>query len=339
MIQKREGFLLLDLLKVMTLLAIQILHVWEFTFYEDELILPGSILFQPFLQYYARVFSLGGQVLVAVIYLLFGLTEKTKTSLIKIAGFAVFGQIALALAFMEDGKPSFEWDIYSFIFFTNLLLLFLPRGKIYLIVVSFIILWVSPSVWKEIIPENLLTDILVGRRGDFSTGAWAIMPWFFHALLFFNLGTLIRRKVIDMSEWNRAETLIWPVLFTFSIPFLGFYFPTPIGPNYYFFNFHQTMPVYWANFLFFLFWIRLAFLEKLKAKLETKRILRWISSLMWTRQLGLCYVTAVLYVGLSAQYEEFFRSSPLAFDALALSVMPVSEIIVRILIKLVPKKK
>ncbi len=330
---------LLDLLKVMTLLAIQILHVWEFIFYEDDLILPGSILYQPLLQYYARVFSIGGQVLVAVIYLLFGLTEKTKTSLLKIAGFAVLGQIALAFAFMEDGKPNFEWDIYSFIFLTNLLLLFLPRGKISLVIVSFILLWVSPSVWKGFIPENLLTDLLVGRKGDFSTGAWAPMPWFFHALLFFNLGTLTRRKVIALSEWNRAETFMWPMLFAFSIPFLGFYFSTPIGPNYYFFNFHQTMPVYWANFLPFVFWIRLAFLEKLRAKLESKWLLRWVSSLQWSRQLGLCYVTAVLYLGLSAQYEEFFRSSPLAFDALALSVMPVSEIIVRILMKIVPKKK
>lgn len=324
---------MLDLIKVMTLFAIQTLHAWEFVFYQDDAVLPGSIAYNN-LQYYARFFSLGGQVLVAISYLLFGLQKKTPASLLRIAGFAVLGQLALMLAFMEDGIVRFEWDIYSFIFLSNLLVLAFPRGSWKIIALSILILLVPPTLWQDLAPSGEILDVITGRQGKFSTGAWAPVPWFFHALLFFQLGSLISEGKLRLSHWEKAETFVWPILFFFSLPFLGFYFRTPIGPQYYRFNFHQVPWIYWANFLPFVFWIRVSFLEKVQARLSQSRKFRWISGLKWSTHLGPCYVVAVLYTGFMAIFDEYFRAHPLQFDLFYLSIMPVAEIIVRIFVKI-----
>lgn len=330
---KPERLLLLDLLKLMTLFAIQTLHVWEFIFYQDDFILPGSVGYE-YLQYYARVFSLGGQVLVGVIYLLFGLTEKSPKDLLRISAIAVIGQLALTLVFMEEGIISFEWDIYVYIAVTNILLLLLPRGSELLMVISFSVLLIPPALFENLLPPGPAFDILVGRTGRYTTGAWALLPWFFHAALFFNAGLLIRTGKIRLSEWHRMETFLWPVLFFFSLPFLGHYFMTPIGPRYYMFNFHEQTWYYWANFLPFVFWMRIAFLDRVKRKLETKRSFRWISTLQWNRNLGLCYILGVLYVGIGMQFDVEMKASPLLFDTFYLSIMPVVELAARLLVKL-----
>lgn len=317
----------------MTLFAIQTLHVWEFIFYKDDFVLPGSIGYE-YLQYYARFFSLGGQVLVAVIYLLFGLTEKSPKSLLKISAFALFGQLALTLVFMEDGGARFEWDIYIFIAVTNILLLLLPRGNVPLILVSFLILLVPPSVYENLAPAGEFFNILIGRTSTYTTGAWAILPWFFHAVLFFNIGILINQKKLQLEEWHRNETFLWPIAFFFCLPFLGHYFMTPIGPRYYEFNFHESSWYYWTNFLPFVFWIRMAFLDRVKKKMEGKRFFRWLSSLQWSRNLGLCYILGVLYVGVGMMYDVEMKASPILFDSFYLSIMPVVEIVARILVKL-----
>jgi hypothetical protein len=235
---------------------------------------------------------------------------------------------------MEGGSARFEWDIYVFIAVTNVLLCFLPRGNILLMLMSFLILLVPPMVYENLVPEGEILNIFVGRTGVYTTGAWALLPWFFHALLFFNAGTLIAQGKLVLNHWHKNETFLWPILFFFCLPFLGHYFMTPIGPRYYQFNFHESSWYYWTNFLPFVFWIRMAFLDRVKKKMETKRFFRWLSSLQWSRNLGLCYILGVLYVGLGMQIDAEMKASPLLFDAFYLSIMPVVEVVARILVKL-----
>ncbi len=324
----RERNLLLDLQKIMMLLAIQTLHVWEFIVYEDSFVVDGSRILQTF-QWYARFFSLGGQVLVGAIFLLFGLREKSRQSLLAVCAFTLLGQIALLLAFMENGSFLFEWDIYAYLFTTTLLLIFIPRKNIPIAVMAFLLLWIPSSVWQGVFPPGLVGDILTGRTGEHSMGAWPLLPWFFHALLFFQLGTLISSGKLEVSRWHRWETFFWPIVVGFSLPVFGAFIMTPIGPHYYSFTFHQSPYVFWGNFLPYVLWTRVSFLDQVQTWAKQKRFLRWISSLAWSRHLGLSYVIAVLYVGLGAQFDQVLIKNPLLLDVFYLSVMPVTEIIAR----------
>ncbi len=101
MTRSSERFLLLDWLKVFILIAIQTFHANEFIFFEDDFpLISNSLIYMP-AYYYARLFSLGGQGLVSIIYLLFGFSGKSRASLLKISGFAVIGQLILTFAFLK----------------------------------------------------------------------------------------------------------------------------------------------------------------------------------------------------------------------------------------------
>lgn len=324
-----DRLLLLDWLKVLILAAIQTLHMNEFVFFEEDFpLLADSFVYRP-LYYYARLFSLGGQGLVAVSYLLFGLSGKTRSWLLKIAGLALLGQLLLTFAFHHTVSFStIEWDIYLYIFVTNLVLAFLPRGSLLLIALSLFILFVSPSHWKAWMPEGALGDLLVGRTDGPGLG-WAPLPWFFLAVLFFNLGDLLRSARIDLRSWRRWEVFFWPVLFVSFLPFVGYFYWTPIGSRYYEHNFHAPAHVFWANFLPYVFVMRLAFISSVRQWLGRSPLSRFISGLKWTRNVGAVYIVAILYVGLIAQFDKDLRENPLLFDLLFLSVMPVTEMIVR----------
>ncbi len=338
MTKENNRLLLIDWLKLLILLAIQIFHANEFIFFEDDFPLLQSSVIYTAGYYYARIFSLGGQGLVSIIYLLFGLSGKSRISLVKIALFALLGQIVLTLSFFEgDYLAQVEWDIYLFIAATNILLLFPRRGSWVQVILSFFILLIPPSFWKDIIPSGLVGDLLTGRSGDSPYGAWPLLPWFFLAMLFFNLGTLIRKNKLNLSSWNRAETFVWPVLFGISLPFLGHYYWTPIGPGYYQFNFHQSSHLFWANFLPYVLVMRLAFLDSVREMLSRHKLSRMMGRLMWTRQLGASYIVAVVYLGIGARYESLYRDNVIVYDLFFLSIMPVTEIIVRVLVALKQK--
>lgn len=331
---------LIDVLKICTLISIQVFHTLEFIFFDDNFSMNRTTFLELSVDF-ARLFSLGGQILVAIIYLLFGLRGKNTTDLLKIAGFAFIGQMILALIFMEDTFLSgVEWDIYGFICVTNLLLMLIPRehrSSWLLIVPSLLVLIVPPTVWHEAFPEGFGYDMLVGRKTHDHTASWALLPWFFHAALFFGIGDWIRKNPTALSRWLKRETLLWPVLFLTALPWIGYYYNTPVGGNFYNFNFNQSSWIFWANFLPFLLILRLSFLDWIQERLQALSGIRWISNLMWCRHMGMAYLLALIYVGIGADYDQNFREHPLVLDVFFIALMPVCEILVRVIYKLLPK--
>lgn len=334
---RKTHFHLLDVLKLLVLFSIQSLHVYEFIFFKDDIFLEGLSFVFVQAQYIARVFSLGGQILVGIIYFFFALNAKSRFGLLKISLFALLGQMVLALAFMDEAGylASLEWDIYAFIAVTNLLLMLIPvqrRGHYLLWIISLIFLWIPPSYWQELFPQGDFFDILSGRLGPHNSGAWAPLPWFFHSLLFFSLGAWFRERMDLLRSFQKGEMFFWISALLLSLYNIGAYFWTPIGPHYYSFNFSRAPWIYWSNFLPFVFWMRVSFLDQVQRPLTKMSLFRWISDLAWTRHVGLTYLLAILYVGLGAQFDETFARVPLSFDLFHLSIMPVVELVARSLL-------
>ncbi len=329
---------LIDWLKILILAAIRTFHTNEFVFFEDDFpLMEKSILYLP-AYYFARIFSLGGQGLVSIIYLLFGFSGKSTASLLKISGFAIVGQIVLTFAFFDGNfLEEIEWDIYLYIAVTNIFLIFIPRASWPLVILSLIMLIIPPSIWKDLVSESMAGNLLIGRSENSPHGAWPLLPWFFLALLFFNLGSLIRTGKLQLRKWYSSETFLWPILLGLSIPFLGHYYWTPIGPKFYEFNFHQSSHLFWPNFLPYVFILRIAFLDSIKEKLSQHKLSRFVSSLMWARQLGAAYIISILYLGLGSGFEDVYRENVYAYDLFFISIMPMTEIIVRVLMYLKQK--
>lgn len=321
---------LIDLLKIMTLLAIAILHANEFVFYKNIFPLGKSAPIWHLMSYYARVFTLGGQVLVAIIYFLFGLSAKTKKKMIYISIFALFGQLILNAVFQ-----SFEWDIYLYIACSNLFIVsnsFTFKKSIWTLIVALIVLFIPSSYFQQLTPDNNLWAILTGKITADNSGAWPLLPWFFHSLLFYQLGIFVKDNINIFSTISKKESIVWIALGIISLPFLGHYYWVPIGPNYYDFVFNQSPIVYWANILPFLFIMRLALIKKVQDFVSSKKILSSVHHLFWIKHLGLTYLLSILYLGIGMQFSHLFTNKPHIFDLFFIGIMPMSELISRTLV-------
>lgn len=323
---------LIDVLKLMTLMAIAILHVNEFVFYADNFPLGKASPFWWLWSHYARVFTIGGQILVAIIYFLFGYSGKSKKSLLLISLFAILGQAALALVFQ-----TLEWDIYSYLGVCNLLILTVPffyKKNPAALIISFIFLLIPTFVFKNMTPDSGFFVILTGKMSDFNTGSWPLIPWFFLALLFYQAG-LYSRNNEALGTLAPFEKILWPVLGVLSLPFFGAYYWVPIGPHYYDFTFNQLPHIFWANFLIFVFIMRLSLLKSVQGKINGKRIIQWISGLYWIRHMGLTYLLSIIYLGIGMRMSGFFQERPLLFDVFFALLMPVCELVARFLVFMV----
>ncbi len=340
MTEAKKNYLLLDVLKLMALLAIQVLHTWEFVFITDYFTLWDKSIFYRNSYAIARTFSLGGQILVAIVFLLFGLRGKSRLYLFKVAGFAAFGQICLALVFMDGFGfvNAIEWDIYGFLFFTCLVLSIIPekiRSSWILISLSLIVLLISPSYWQELFPAGKFYDVLCGRFSPYNSGGWAPVPWFFHCMLYFSLGDLIRKNPDPFHRFNKFEYVLWSLILLSCLPFIGAYFDTPIGLHYYDFSFNRPSYIFWMNFLPFVFVMRMSLIDSFQSQLASSRWITAVSKLYWIRHTGLTYLLAILFTGFcGVGYEEEFKSTPYLIDLFFIGVLVVPEFAARILVKL-----
>ena len=331
MITKRRHYHLLDLLKMGALIAIQVLHTHEFIFFEDLFTLRDkSLFFEGVMDYIGRFFTLGGQIIVGVTFFLFGLNAKGRKALLKVSLFALLGQLILSVIFMD-----LEWDIYIFLSFSCLILSLIPLEKRSLkiwMMVSMGFLIVPPSFWQNTFPAGTFFDILGGRMGYHHSASWAPFPWFFLCLLFLSVGAYVREHKEAFEKWQKVDSILWPLLLILSWPVIGFYYHTPIGPHYYQFNFTQAPWIFWGNFWIYVFWMRISLINRVQDETEKNAFFRWISNLMWSRNLGLTYLVGVIYVGIGMQWDEEFKTIPYLLDVYFALIMPVSEIIVRVLI-------
>ena len=301
----------INVVKLVALISILVLHANEFIFYTDIHPIP-SVIYNAFLLF-ARCNVISGQVLVFLIYFLFGLKSKNNHSLLKISLFALLGQLVLTLIFMSEGQK-FEWDIYLFIAASNLLLILMTsiRGSLVFLIFSFLILWIPTGFFIFPQPE-----------------IWPLVPWFFLASFAFAAGGLVNKNYISLEKFKTWEWGLWIFCTILSLPFLGAYFHTPIGPNYYRFALYQKPWVFWANFWPYLFLLRLSFLKPIQTRLESLSLIRAMSRLHWCRFMGQLYLMSVILLGLAATQSDFFMQHPLWFDVFFVSVMPLCELISR----------
>jgi hypothetical protein len=331
----RERFLLIDVLKIMTLVAITVLHTNEFVFFKDIFPLGMSSPIWYAFSFYARFFFIGGQVLVSIIFFLFGYSGKSRKSLLSVAVFAVLGQLCLALVFQ-----TLEWDIYAYLGVTSLMLLlpFFYRRKTAVMLFSFLLLFISPSFFQSMTPDSGVWVVLTGKMTEYNSGSWSLFPWFFLALLFYQLGLLIRENNF-LKTFHSSEKFVWPLLLLASIPYVGFYYWSPIGPRYYQFAFTRPQYIFWSNFIYFVFIMRLALFERVQAIVKQSKFVNFISGLYWSRHLGLVYLLSIIYLGIGMNFSAHFERTPWIFDLFFLSLMPVSELAGRFFIFIVKLRK
>ena len=324
---KKDYLYLLDLLKFFTLISISIFHVNEFIYFTDLFPVENNSLLFWGSSFFARTFAIGGHVLVIITYFLFGYSRKSRISLLKISIFTILGHATLGFIF-----GTLEWDIYSYIGVSNLLIIAVPylykENKI-VIGLSIFTLLMPPHIFNLSFPQ-----VILGKLFDFNSGSWPLLPWFFLALLFYQAG-LFAKDNIRLKIINLREIIIWVILSFCSLPFLGAYFWVPIGPNYYHFVFNQQPHTFWSNALVFIFILRLSLLKSVQNKINNNFILQFISNLYWIRLTGPTYLLSLIYLGLGMRLSMYFSKDQILFDIFFVFLMPVCELSSRLLVYLI----
>lgn len=324
----KKNILGIDLLKILVLAAIVTLHTNEFIFFKDEFPLEWDAPIWKTLSYYARVFALGGQILVSIIYFLFGYNNKAKLDLIKISLFCLLGQITLWGIFRE-----LEWDIYSYILTMNFIIsshnFFFNRNKLLVVISLLLLSFTSSSVGELDLPE-FLDSIILGKIHTQFTGPWPLMPWGFLAILFYQAG-LFAKETNKLSLINCKEIIFWIILLLISAPFIGHYYWLPIGPHFYEYVFTQKSFHFWSNLTPFIFILRISFLNRVQQFFIKTNFTFKVSNLFWVRKLGVTYLISIIYLGAGTFYSDYFLENPKVFDLFFVSIMPISEIFSRIL--------
>lgn len=326
----------IDILKLIMLTAICIFHSWEFTFFNDLYVLRPYNFITFALEAHARTFSIGGQVIVFLIFFLFGFRSKSRKALLRISAFALVGQLALAWAFMDQGTllTGAEWDVYAFIALTSFLVALTPevirRSKIFLLL-SILLMLISPRIYQDFFPPGYLGDVLTGRYTDEHTGSWGMFPWFFFTYLGYHLGYWVRENTSRIAAVSKPEWYIWALLLGGSLPYLGAYYHTPIGPGYYSFTYSQSSFIFFSNFIPYLFLLRISFKDGVNDWLGRKKIVQFLSHLAWVRNTGWCYVFSVVYIGVFIDHlTPSFADHPWTYGLIQISVIPLTEAVVRV---------
>lgn len=331
--KRTEPFYFIDLLKIATLFSIVLLHLVESLFYTDGVYHPrNSAPGFWHIQYFGRLFALGGQVLVMTTFFLFGLNNKTKKKLAMILPIALFGQVLLTLTYLEGRSfvAALEWDIYGYLFVTTGLLLLLPQSwasSRLLMLVCLLFLWIPPRFIQSL-GEGPLWAILTGKFTSYNSSAWPLVPWFFLALLSYLCGNYVRLHFEDFRSISRKERLTWVIFFLLAAPNFFHFYWTPIGQHFYQFTFTSDAHLFWSNFIGFVFVLRYSLTDF--AQLQGRnRFMKWVSSLCWTRNVALIYFISFIVLYPATMNSEYFQRYGLAFDLYLLAFMPTCEFLCR----------
>lgn len=331
--ENRPRLLLIDTFKLLALIAIFTLHSNEFIFFEDDFPLGEAAPFYHYIKIFlARPMSLGGQIIVGIVYFLYGLRGIGRKKFFKVAFLALFGQFIFSLVF-----GLVEWDIYFYVSFVSFVFAF-TNEKIWnrwgVIILSFFILWIPTELITNNAPQGHLWDVLTGRYTMKNCASWPLLPWFFLSSLTYGLGLKARDNWDKLTELKKWEFIFWPSAFLISLPVLGHYFWVPIGPHFYDFVFKQSPWIFWGNYIFIVFFIRLAFVKQVQEATQKSRFFNFISNLCWVQHVGIIYFVSVFYVALGTLFYETFLVKPHIFDLFYMSGYPVCEFTVRGLKKL-----
>ncbi|MEK7355768.1 MAG: hypothetical protein AAB250_04935, partial [Bdellovibrionota bacterium] len=164
---------------------------------------------------------------------------------------------------------------------------------------------------------------------------WPILPWIGIIWMPYAIGAWDRltspaKESSRLGAWRKWEWALWPVLLIASIPQLGVFYEITLGPMFACFSFRQAPFVFWSNFVFVVFLLRVSLLESVQTKLERFAVARAIGRLRLNQSFGISYlihytlIEAIVYF-----WRPVLAASPdLALVAM-LSILPVTEISVR----------
>jgi hypothetical protein len=316
-----------DLIRIVTVMTILMFHVWQFSFYQDQISLPPEISnYHLLVDVVGVFFKYSGLFIVALSFFLIGF--KAKSHHISRVFILVVGIIGLQILSSDNpaDPESWNWDVYSYLVFSYFVVMLIPKKRslrLGLVVLSIVILSIPYEVYGPFlkIPEAVQF-----------TG-WNTVPWLALPVLFHSLGFIWREKVPEaFLKLHPLEGLVWVGLMVAFLVLSPDYGPAPAGPGFEGYIFKQKPMMFWQHFTIFTFLLRLSLDPRINNLLKKLKPMEWISSLRWNQRLGFCYLLQFAFLPLGPRLMPFWGDHPRLFDWLWFFIFVAVEAVARVVL-------
>jgi hypothetical protein len=278
------------------------------------------------MEFLPRVFPYSGFTIVAIYAFLAGLKAR-PIDLRRPMKFVIPGLLFLMLAYSELHKLDlfWEWDVYHYLVVALFTLAWLSRNRRRTLLfgaigATFMLFPLWDSFPASRLPV-LLRHVLVGVCDVEGRGGWFLLPWIGFPWIFLAMGRLLEGG----REVSRREGILWAVPLAAGLFTWGSYFGVDIGPGYYCYIFRQPPPIFWGNFVWFAFYLRISADPRVEAWLAKNRLVQWISALAINRYFGLAYLIQLFWFWLGEASMLPWIGPRASFYAGYLLILPLTE--------------
>lgn len=333
--QAPKRLLLLDLVKVFSMISIVIFHFNEFIFDAEYNPLRNETLFFRYSAYFAEFTSFGGQTIVSVVTFLFGFSQPKLSvkKYLKLMVILLIGYVIVGWSYYGgDAFKEFYWDIYPFhivVFATLILFNYFEKLIPIASIAGAIMLLLPFQKWSTAVGgRNLTREILVGICNSVYKSSWPLLPWIGLAWMFYGIGSWLRRNPQHVARWatlSRAEGVFSCSVIVWCCFCFRTLFGLPYGEGLYCYILQLPHYVTWSYILFIGVLIRLSFVRAVDSTISQQPVLRTLAKSAWAKYLGYSYLLQMILLGLWGNFEKQVTTNPVLFDIALLSIFIMVE--------------
>ncbi|MCO4754555.1 MAG: hypothetical protein KC478_08725 [Bacteriovoracaceae bacterium] len=323
----------IDVIKLIILFPIVYFHLNEFVFGTNQFPLGDSAIFYNTIYPFTSFFAFSGVALVFLSFFLFGYKKSNTAAIAKLVPIFFLGQFLFNKIFNTTSSwYSFEWDIYSYLGASILFLVLINKiGNITARGVALASLFIIP--FQELVASTVAQNpLLFAYCENNSVITWPLIPWIGLPALGYLLGEFSRDK--DTATLGHKELIGWLIVLAGCAPFLGAYQGAPVGDDLYCFVFGRSKIDLLAHMLVIFFLIRLSLVESINSALSKNKTILFITRTMWVKKLWLCYIVHGVILGIASGFTSLFFKRPELFDSFFIIIIPLTDLICRLLLML-----
>ena len=259
----------------------------------------------------------------------------------------IFGWFVFSALMNKPDDMFLVWDIYPLLFsgilIATIVDTYIPRFTTALGVIGFIMLWVPFWDFMQLTDPDVSEVWIVLGLASCDVGAieWPVLPWIGLPWFGYACGAALKQYTATgkLHELNlrKKEALFWLIALGASTFGIGSFYHIKLGANFSCEAYRQSPFIWWAHFIWVLFFIRLSFDARVQAKLASLRMFRFISNLAISRKFWLAYfLNYLLAYSLSwlvdtTEVEKTSLHVPV-IAIIAVCFVPFTEIVLRLVI-------
>lgn len=288
-----------DIIRTVSFFAIYIFHLSITTFNTPEITASYFSSVAYVLEAYARTFSVSGFTIIFLTCFLMAFRDTKIKTRLRLFVFMFLAWVLFQILITPAYDAKFGWDVYPLILFSISICLFLrliSHRLIYLLsALGFFMLFIPFWELREYMPTmNQSWQNILGFAdcNKLEVDEWPILPWAGICWLAYGIGMKTSSKWKNSSsdlKVSKIEAIMWLSIFLVSKNFYGPMYNVSLGYDFSCSMYRFPPAVFWAHFVWPLFFIRISLDDRVQKYLSSLYSPRVISNFTMNQHFWLSY--------------------------------------------------